>query len=240
MTTCWLQAPRPPPNRVKPIPIQLLRHVVTTAYATDDPGNHAIADMIIIAFFFLLCPGEYTGTKSDTCPFRLADVQLWIGSLRASATSMPLSDLTRATFGTLTFTSQKNGVRGEVIGLSRSGDPLFCPVLALQRRVTHLRQHHLQPIHRLQLTFTLRAHTTSPPPTSPPPFVLRPPYLAPRSVSFPPTSMPDLSVLPAPWLYSAPAWTATLSASWVAGVATKCFATFMSRPSLSCNTSPAA
>jgi hypothetical protein len=88
----------PPPNHIKPIPIQILRHVVTTAYATDDPGNHSIANMIIIAFFFLLCPGKYTGTTSDTCPFRLADVQLWIGSCRASAVSMPLVDLARTTF----------------------------------------------------------------------------------------------------------------------------------------------
>jgi hypothetical protein len=158
----------PPPNRVKPIPIQILRHVVTSAYATDDPGNHAIADMIIIAFFFLLRPGEYTGTASDTCPFRLADVQLWIGSLRASAVSMPLADLARATFGTLTFTSQKNGVRGEVIGLGRSGDPLFCPVLALHRRVSHLRQHNLPPdtplatyVHRSRTYHIAPAHITA-------------------------------------------------------------------------------
>jgi hypothetical protein len=123
----------PPPNRVKPIPtIQILHHVITTAYAMDDPGNHAITDMIIIAFFFLLRPGEYTGNTSDTCPFCLADVQLWIGSLHTSTVSMPLVDLTRTTtFGTLTFTSQKNGVQGEGIGLGRSGDPLFCPILAL-------------------------------------------------------------------------------------------------------------
>ena len=31
--------------------------------------------MIIIAFFFLLCPGEYTDIPSDTTPFTLGDVQ---------------------------------------------------------------------------------------------------------------------------------------------------------------------
>jgi hypothetical protein len=59
----------PPPNYVKPIPVQILWHVVMTAYVTDDPGNHVVADMIIITFFFLLHPGEYTSTISDTCPF---------------------------------------------------------------------------------------------------------------------------------------------------------------------------
>jgi hypothetical protein len=157
----------PPPNRVKPIPIQILRHVLTTAYATTDPGNHAIADMILIAFFFLLRPGEYTGTSSDTCPFRLMDVQFRIGSLRSPATSMPFEDLVHATFATLTFTNQKNGVRGEVIGLGRSGDPLFCPVLTLQRRATHLRQHNLPPdtalatfVHCSRMQLVAPAHIT--------------------------------------------------------------------------------
>ena len=35
--------------------------------------------MIIIAFFFLLRPGEYTGTKSDSSPFRLSDVTFSVG-----------------------------------------------------------------------------------------------------------------------------------------------------------------
>ncbi|KAL7535856.1 hypothetical protein ACHAXR_006783, partial [Thalassiosira sp. AJA248-18] len=35
----------------------------------------ATADMIIIVFFFLLLPGEYTDSPSDTTPFRCGDVQ---------------------------------------------------------------------------------------------------------------------------------------------------------------------
>ena len=41
--------------------------------------------------------------------------------------------LLTATFVSLEFSTQKNGVRGEVIGLGRSGDPNFCPVLAAAR-----------------------------------------------------------------------------------------------------------
>ena len=64
----------PPPSRVKPIPFQVLRRLACIAAASRDPELQAIADMIIIAFFFLLRPGEYTGTKSDSSPFRLSDV----------------------------------------------------------------------------------------------------------------------------------------------------------------------
>jgi len=132
----------PPPDRVKPVPVQIIRHLFGVAYSTPNDGNQAIADMIALAFFFLLRPGEYTGSPSDTRPFYLEDVQFWIGSQRHLATTIRVEDLNRVTFATLTFTSQKNGVRGEVIGLGRSRDPLLCPVLALARRVRHLRQHN--------------------------------------------------------------------------------------------------
>ena len=52
------------------------------------------------------------------------------------------SDLSAATFVILTFTTQKNGVRGEKIGHGATGDPLLCPKEALRRRVMHLRQHN--------------------------------------------------------------------------------------------------
>jgi hypothetical protein len=112
------------------------------ALASAAHGTKAIADMICLAFFFLLRPGEYTGTPSETTPFTLHDVQCWIGHQRYLATTIPINDLTRVTFVTLTFTTQKNGVRGEVIGLGRSGNPHLCPVAALTRRIAHLRSHN--------------------------------------------------------------------------------------------------
>jgi hypothetical protein len=75
----------------------------------------------------------------------LQDVQCWVGQQRFLATTIPLIDLSRITFVTLTFTTQKNGVRGEVIGLGRSGNPVLCPVLALARRIAHLRNHNAPP-----------------------------------------------------------------------------------------------
>ncbi len=54
---------------------------------------------------------------------------------------MPAKELRRARFASLTFTSQKNGVRGEVIGFACSGDPYVCPVKAIIRRVLYLLSH---------------------------------------------------------------------------------------------------
>ena len=131
----------PAPDRVKPIPITVIRRIATLAQTTmaGDTTFCAISDMIVIAFFFLLRPGEYTDNNNN--PFRLADVQLFIGDTRINLSTAPLEQVQQARFASLTFTNQKNGVRGEVIGLARSGDPYVCPVQAIIRRVLYLRQH---------------------------------------------------------------------------------------------------
>lgn len=132
----------PPPNRVKPVPVSVIQHVAYAAHASHEDGNLAIADMISLAFFFLLRPGEYTGTNSDTSPFRFCDVQLFVGGRRLQLQTATEVEIQSATFATLTFTTQKNGVRGEVIGLSRSGNLQLCPVLSTIRRILHLRRHN--------------------------------------------------------------------------------------------------
>ena len=135
----------PSPHRVKPLPLPIIRHIAATAHASTDVALQAIADMIILAFFFLLRPGEYTGPSKDAQPFRLCDVTLHVGNTKLDPSAASDSSLFGATFVTLEFTTQKNGVRGEVIGLGRSGDPLCCPVLAAARRLAHLRQHSAPP-----------------------------------------------------------------------------------------------
>jgi hypothetical protein len=71
--------------------------------------------------------------------FRLQDVQFWIGSRALDHLTCPEADMHAATFVTLTFTQQKNGVRNERIGHGRSGHPSLCPVTALATRVLALR-----------------------------------------------------------------------------------------------------
>jgi len=138
----------PPPDRVKPVPIQVIRRIASTSYSTfSSPLCKAIADMIILAFFFLLRPGEYTDNDGDTDkhPFLLEDVQLFIGDTRLNLLTDSDARLKQARFASLTFTDQKNGVRGEVIGLACSGDPVLCPVKAIIRRVLYLRQNGATP-----------------------------------------------------------------------------------------------
>ena len=154
-----------PPARVKPIPVPILRHILAQAITAGDAINLAVADMICLAFFFLLRPGEYTGTASESHPFTLADVQLFLGDMRLPLATAPPAQLLAATFVTLEFTTQKNSVRGEVIGQGPSGDPHFCPVRAAARRIIHLRTAAVPPTQPLASYF--RPGATSPTRISP-------------------------------------------------------------------------
>ena len=132
----------PPPSRVKPVPFQVLENVMAVALESDCPKLMAIADMMVLAYFFLLRPGEYTANPSDSTPFRLCDVGLL--SLRSplDALTCPFHDLQLVDFVTLEFTKQKNAVEGEVIGLGKSYHPTVCPVSSLIRRIKHLRTNN--------------------------------------------------------------------------------------------------
>ena len=105
----------------------------------------AIINMLCLAFFFLCRPGEYTAPTADNATFRLEDVTIYVGNPRVLAPAATPFDLDRATFVTLTFTNQKNAVRGEVIGLGLSGDAFVCPVKAITSRVRHLLLHNVLP-----------------------------------------------------------------------------------------------
>ena len=123
MLSCWKKAD-PPANRVKPIPVQVIRRIaaIATSLPPDAHVLRAVADMIVIAFFFLLRPGEYTDSPSETTPFSFADVQLFLGPTRLNLRLSTDAQLLAATYAALTFTTQKNGVENEVIKLGRSGD----------------------------------------------------------------------------------------------------------------------
>ncbi len=131
----------PPPSRVKPLPMTLLSHVVSLARLENSMISAAEANTLTIGYFFLLRPGEYLGRPNPILDdlFRLRDLAMWVGTRAIAPLTCPLADLQAATFATLTFTRQKNGVRGEKVGHGRSGHPQICPVLCLVERVRALR-----------------------------------------------------------------------------------------------------
>ena len=64
----------PPPKRVKPVLLRVIRTLLFISEKTYDPHIKATADMIVIAFYFLLCLGEYNAPPSDTQPFDFRSV----------------------------------------------------------------------------------------------------------------------------------------------------------------------
>lgn len=134
----------PPPRRLRPIPIEIIHHAVNMVHC--DPhasaSRHATADLLCLAFFFLLRPGEYCkAPDASDHPFRWEDIQLWRHHTPLPLQTASKEALFSATRCSLTFTTQKNTTRGEQVGHAPSGHPIFCPCRAIARRVWHLRLH---------------------------------------------------------------------------------------------------
>ena len=100
----------PPKNRVKPTPLQVLRHISSLATASGDPLLMTEKNMIIITYFLLLYPGECTVSKSESTPFRLKETAFICGH-SVFATMAKKGYLQAAIIFTLTFMTHKNGVR---------------------------------------------------------------------------------------------------------------------------------
>ena len=133
-----------PPKRVEPVPMAILMMALTIVGITPNRQDDAVMDCIWMAFYFLLRPGEYANASGDTPhPFRLRDVEFKIGSLHFADVMTATDDQLRAaTYVSLTFTDQKNGVKGEKLAHCTNGQLQSCPVRAVMRRVLHLRQHN--------------------------------------------------------------------------------------------------
>jgi hypothetical protein len=104
----------------------------------------ALADMLLLGFFFLLCQSEYAHTSNpDAAPFHLCDMHLFINNRRLHPYHCTIADLRHVNYIGLELTTQKNGVQGEIVGLGLTGYPIWCPIKALINRVIHLCAHNV-------------------------------------------------------------------------------------------------
>lgn len=99
----------------------------------SQPQLLALADLVVLAFFFLFRVGEYMldspsrqkGKK--TVPLRKQDMQLWHGDDRIS-NDAPLHILLTADKVSMALENQKNGHRDEMITHHSNPGSSFCPV----------------------------------------------------------------------------------------------------------------
>ena len=86
------------PSRVKPLPTTLMRQTMALSRVEVSPEALAVADLLPLSFFFLLHPGEFTGTPMHASDdlFRLQDEQLWIGTRSLDHSTCPIPDWRRS------------------------------------------------------------------------------------------------------------------------------------------------
>jgi hypothetical protein len=129
------------------IPIAVPTEALRAAQATSCPKRHAIGDLCIIAFFYLLRVGEYTKPKmvringqtkraTRTVQFSLGCIGFFKNK-QILPRSSPLSVLLLADSCTLKITNQKNGRMGQTIHHHATG-ATNCPIKAIARRVHHI------------------------------------------------------------------------------------------------------
>ena len=131
----------PAPKPQLALPVRAVQCAVDFYKAKHTPVARAISDLLTIAFFFLLRPGEYTmptsRTKTRTIQFRRQDVRFKAGSILPHSSS--LQTLREADAVRLYLDNQKNGQRGATMHHTALPSP-FCPIKALANRVHHLHQ----------------------------------------------------------------------------------------------------
>jgi hypothetical protein len=160
----------PAPQPQLALPVALFHNIAIMEGNSADPTDQAVADLTIVAFFYLLRVGEYTMPRSKvrtrTVQFRVQDVQLWgkdaTGRTIRLPNTAPLAILLSATAATLTIDNQKNGNRSGV--LHHDALPTIapiCPVRSLVRRLAAVVAISNDPKAPLSLLATLE-HVTAP------------------------------------------------------------------------------
>ena len=148
---------RQDPPTMKKLPVEadvpnFLVDVGLTSAAS--PLDHAIGDLAIIAFYYLLRIGEYTtkGTRNETkrtIQFRVKDVTFFTtttdGHTRQLSRLATDATLLTATSATLKLDNQKNGWKGVCVHHHANGQLYKCPVRALARRMAHIRHNTSDP-----------------------------------------------------------------------------------------------
>jgi hypothetical protein len=119
-----------------------------------------VADLVTIAFFYLLRVGEYTAPASPrdkrTIPLRRCDVCLW-HSRTIIQHSANLATLLTADSATICIANTKNGTKCAVIHHDAFGGPI-CPLDALARRIANI--HQCPPTTSLAAVCHTSGHTT--------------------------------------------------------------------------------
>jgi hypothetical protein len=130
----------PPAEPKLAVPMSTIKKI-SKCYDLSD-HHRAVADLCVIAFFYLLRVGEYTtptparAMEKRTTALRKGDIRLW-RERKLLHHSSPLSTLLTADSATICIAKTKNGTKGAVVHHEAIGGAL-CPVAALARRINNI------------------------------------------------------------------------------------------------------
>ena len=128
------------------VPVGLTQHLLDQhpqAPPHEAAKREAAADLINIAFYYLLRVGEYTKPKShrtNTIPIRVADITFRNHHGHKIPHTAPLQTLLQAAEATIWIPNQKKGTKGECIHHQCTGTP-HSPIKSLARRIHHILSH---------------------------------------------------------------------------------------------------
>ena len=120
-----------PLKGLKPINIGLIHHTFAALHLQNNNKSNCLKWIIYVAVFLLNRPGECSMTSGESHPFRWCDIQLYMGQLQLDVFGAKAYQLRAADWYGMTFTVQKSGVLGEIVGHAHSGALHECPVVGL-------------------------------------------------------------------------------------------------------------
>ena len=131
------------------VPVPVPDNMADIAYLTECPLLHAIADLAIIAFYYLLRIGEYTVAKMierngrkiiSTCTvqFMVGNIGFFHKGNKVIEQRSPLAELLECDQCTYKITNQKSGRMGQTISHEGIMNHNHGPVKATARRVHHI------------------------------------------------------------------------------------------------------
>ena len=131
----------PPAQPKLAVPLTVPQYLLLAA---KDQEKQAIADLAIIAFYYLLRVGEYTRhrvkDKRRTKQFRVKDIAFWHNDELLDPNLPEPYLIAHCTAATLSISNQKNGRRAQTIH-QEAIHLKHCPVRAVIRRVKHILAH---------------------------------------------------------------------------------------------------
>lgn len=144
-----------PASRVYPVGLQFIRQmpaILDFGHYSEGTLNQHIFNLTVVGFFWLLRPCEFlrsTEAHLQTKAFQLKDVSFTYRGRQVSAPNASfLNDVRNHRHihdAALTFTEQKNGVKGEIIRQRATNHEFLCPAKSLAWIVRHMLKHGADP-----------------------------------------------------------------------------------------------